>query len=134
MADAARLLELADKVESCVPHWHMDDDIAQTALGLPPCGTAGPRPYTTSIDAAVALVPEHFSWNAYAHPKIIGIEDEPRAYADVYRLAPDLTTTGTVLTRKLLSGPHEAEAPTAAAALCAAALRARAAMMEKSDG
>lgn len=118
MGEREALLALADRVESCVPHWHMDDDIAQLALGLPPCGSAGPRAYTTSIDAAVTLVPDGFVWDiqTYCGPaaRVVGPQDANGSVPEGISDTSGVTTP--------------------AAALCAAALRARAAMMEKTDG
>lgn len=76
--------------------------------------------------AALTLVPEGFSWHCYAHPAVGETEPEPRSYADVYQLAPTCEG-GNPLKRKLLSGPHTADAPTPALAIVGAALRARSA-------
>ncbi len=113
---AAELLEaLAARCEREEPTWQLDDAIAQAALGLPPCGTAGPRPYTSSLDAAITLVPEGFVWGVETFcgsaARVIGPEDEkegsvPQGYSDTFGVK------------------------TAAAALCAASLRGRAALVK----
>lgn len=68
--------------------------------------------YTASIDAALTLVPEGHYWHA-AHGKTR--DDEPLGGASIIE-------SGTLATIS------EGEAPTAAIALCIAALRARAAL------
>jgi len=105
MSERGLLEALAARCEREVATWQLDDAIAQAAFGLPPCGTAGPRPYTFSIDAAVTLVPEGFAWGVERHVDNV----LPWAYC------------------------HEGDgsnhvAKTPPLALCAAALRARAAL------
>lgn len=103
-ADRAVLLELADRCVSSAASWQLDDAIAQAAFGLPPCGTAGPRPYTSTLDGAALLVPETMDW------EVCTIERR-RGRAHVWVPGNRIT----------------ANAKTPALALCAAALRARAA-------
>lgn len=115
MADRETLLALADRVEREPPSRELDGVIA-AAVGIA-CFVPGETPwgvhkyraapaYTSSIDAAVTLVPKDSGmrvggghWGAWAS----------------------------------IAGDAPARARTYAAALCAAALRARAAMMETQD-
>jgi hypothetical protein len=99
------LLRLADRCEQGECDWPLDDAIAQAALGLPPCGTAGPRSYTTSLDATVTLVPSDMEWAMQVRPG-------DAIMASVWPTEDD-------------DGIH-AYGATPALALCAAALRARA--------
>lgn len=76
----------------------------------------GRKEYTTSIDAAMTLVPEGASAQLTIHP------DE--AWADIYRLG-DVKNDGPTLSRdKALIGESD-RCKTPSLALCAAALRAR---------
>lgn len=83
-----------------------------------------PPRYTTSIDAAVTLVPEGWGWNL-RDALLIG----PLAWCEVWKRRPG-PTPGVIK-----SSEHRsvAEAPTPAAALALAALRARV-EMEAGDG
>lgn len=76
---------------------------------------------TRSVDDALKLLPAGHSWHCYAHPVVDVTEPEPRAYADVYQLAP---MAENATDRKLLNGPHDSEAATAALALCQSILKA----------
>lgn len=138
---AAALLALAARCEREEPSWDLSvaielaiDPDARRSMGdlyaiLKGMRLYNPPDYAHSLDAAVTLVPEGFSRSSYAHPRIPGTEEEMRAYCDVYLLAPNCepAPNGT-LNRRTLSGPHEGEARAEASAICAAALRARAAM------
>lgn len=65
MTDRAQLESLRDRLVAATgPDWILDDAIAQIVLGLPACGTAGPRRYTGDTDEALRwLVPSECpSW------------------------------------------------------------------------
>jgi hypothetical protein len=102
-----RLLELAERLEKATgPDRSLEIDIFAAVMGLDPMIALGEKPfYTRSLDAAMTLVPEGFVWG-------MGGPEEGRYWAIV---AP--------------TGEASAEpigAATAALALCAAALRAKA--------
>lgn len=120
----AQLLALADRCEREEPSAALNEAIALAAgwrtvflHGEPwwsPPGSLewvmGIDAYTTSLDAAVTLVPEHWDWMVHLYSAIEG-------HASQYVLA----VVG-------IPGTHaEIMAATPAMALCAAALRARAA-------
>lgn len=54
------------------PNWQLDEAISQTVLGLPPSGTAGPRPFTSSHDAAMRLLEP---WMEYRISTLYDIAD-----------------------------------------------------------
>jgi hypothetical protein len=111
------LLTLAERCEREEPSDALDWAIAQATT---PPGVRGwyQKPYTTSLDAAVTLVPEDWNWTVerYCFDAVMPYR-EPGAKASVWRDSRN---------------PRERffyiEAKTPALALCAAALRARAAM------
>lgn len=107
--DVRALTALANRCEDEEPTWQLDDAIAQAALGLPPCGTAGPRPYTHSVDAAKLLMPE--GWHIYELSECAGLDGRPGWL---------------VLLIHETEGSVGAWAETEAAARCAGALNARA--------
>ena len=131
--DRATLLALAARVEAAAgadvqmdcdiaaaigfEHWSpadwADAKATDAAEGLPPPMMLPPPPrYTTSLDAAAALVPEGFLWSVASYR---GDDWKPGLFcADC---APDDPSA------ELLC---ETKAATPALALCAAALRARA--------
>ncbi len=102
---AEALTALADRVEREEPSRYLDADIEEAERGY---ATAEPLYYTTSIDAAVTLVPEGAEW------------DLTTLYG-VARVAVGLNMD---------EGPHYAshEGGRLPMAICAAALRARAAL------
>ena len=102
---AEALTALADRVEREEPSRYLDADIEEAERGY---ATAEPLYYTTSIDAAVMLVPEGAEW------------DLTTLYG-VARVAVGLNMD---------EGPHYAshEGGRLPMAICAAALRARAAL------
>jgi hypothetical protein len=107
------LLQLAERCEKAVgADRELDLDITE-ALGLAGRSALSLVPFTASLDAAMKLVPEGWDWGAYFSPENIGIY--PRAVGAAK-----------------CQGPHDgqfvmAQSATPALALCAAALRARAA-------
>jgi hypothetical protein len=122
MTDPATLLALADRCEQAAgPDKELDFTIDDFMLkhGAETDRIRNPRyvlPYTASLDAAVTLVPEGYYWQAANGKRR---HSEPQACADLF----------------VAHGPNRgdmsftADAATAALALCAAALRARAAML-----
>jgi hypothetical protein len=122
MTDPATLLALAERCEQATgPDKELDFTIDDFMLkhGAETDRIRNPRyvlPYTASLDAAVTLVPEGYYWQAANGKRR---HSEPQACADLF----------------VAHGPNRgdmsftADAATAALALCAAALRARAAML-----
>lgn len=110
MTSAAVLLSLAERAEREEPSRKLDVAIQMAAGGhkvfLPPA-----PPYTTSLDAAVTLVPEGAEWEM---TNLYGI-----AYADVGLNFNDIASSNCRRNDGNL-----------VMALCAAALRARAALQE----
>ena len=105
----AQLLALADRCEREEPSRKLDVSISD-ALGY---AHDGSLPfYTTSLDAAVTLVPEGFIWR-------VSGSSEGRFFASLHPAARDAVT---------------GQAKTEPMARCAAALRARAAVLEQGDG
>lgn len=106
-ATAESLNALADRVEREEPSRELDWEIRYQALGIIGVGSYAEQPaYTTSLDAAVTLVPEGCGW-VLNNPVDLG--GRPSAG---------------------LSGfAFDAFASTPAAALTAAAIRARAALL-----
>lgn len=104
MTTPEALLELADRVEREEPSRYLDADIEEAEMGA---ATADPPYYTTSLDSAVTLVPEGRTWT------LESASDE---------------SNSCVLGRRNWLDCHSI-AKTPAAALTAAALRARAADM-----
>jgi len=132
MTDPATLLALAERCEQAAgPDRELDARIECAVQGITFRKLLGPYAYRTSrgdiglinakrytawIDAAVTLVPEGYYWQAANGKRR---HSEPQACADLF----------------VAHGPNRgdmsftADAATAALALCAAALRARAAML-----
>jgi hypothetical protein len=107
MSDKATLLALAEKVEAVTgPDRNLDADIMRaTGLGGLKADYA-PHPYTSSLDAALTLVPE---WKHNRHIEFGTLESIAWAYVCVDH------------------GPgHDSTASTEPLALCAAALRVHA--------
>lgn len=104
MTTPEALNAIADRVEREEPSRYLDADIEEAEKGA---ATADPPYYTTSLDAAVTLVPPEYAnaWSA---------GDNSGEYRIFGRLGYE----------------HEATGLTPAAALTAAALRARAADMQ----
>jgi hypothetical protein len=122
MTDPATFIALAERCEQAAgPDKELDFTIDGFMLkhGPETDRIRNPRyvlPYTASLDAAVTLVPEGYYWQAANGKRR---HSEPQACADLF----------------VAHGPNRgdmsftADAATAALALCAAALRARAAML-----
>lgn len=104
---AETLLSLAERCEQEGPSRELDFQIDAHATPVHSNNEAPILRYTTSLDAAVGLIPETFEW------AIRTIEGPFRG--SVWRHDPYFCAI-------------EADARTAALALCAAALRARAAL------
>lgn len=60
MSNRETLLALADRCEREEPSNHLDEDIERACKAY--MGSC-PVPYTTSLDAAVTLVPEGYRWH-----------------------------------------------------------------------
>jgi len=127
MTNTKQLLALAERCEREEPSWDLDCAIAE-AIGWYTPHRDWRRPkgdtpkFTTSLDAAVTLVPEH------------------RSYELAYSAAGDKALRRARLwdwrrSALALDPDNEwaATAKTLALALCAAALRARAAIAEKEE-
>ena len=106
-------MKLSDRVEALAgPDREVDGCIWYAAVEKPRAGEKLDRDminrwptYTSSLDAAMTLVPEGWAWTLFSDGSCeIGYDPE----------------SGCLLTPK-----HTAEAPALALALCAAALRAR---------
>jgi len=122
MTDPATFIALAERCEQATgPDKELDFTIDGFMLkhGPETDRIRNPRyvlPYTASLDAAVTLVPEGYYWQAANGKRR---HSEPQACADLF----------------VAHGPNRgdmsftADAATTALALCAAALRARAAML-----
>ena len=111
MTDPTTLLALADRCEqAAVPDAGLDLAIWTSLLDTP--GFRPPSPwrtdYTASLDAAVTLAPEGCDWHVQANPSV------GACWASV----------GGPIKQRISSDVRKAA--TAALALCAAALRARA--------
>ena len=112
--DQGVLLELAERCEKAEgPDRALDYDIAHSVTRAH-LETGKAPAYTASIDAALTLVPEGWDWSAQTSC----LKGLSRASCDLTQLAPFKPEDWTVRT---------ARATTPALALCAAALRARAA-------
>ena len=110
---AEALTALADRVEREEPSRYLDADIEEAERGY---ATAEPLYYTTSIDAAVMLVPEKNEWwEVYVEKDWVYVEKDWKHHA---RAQIDIAVQ--IITAFGL---------TPAAALTAAALRARAALL-----
>jgi hypothetical protein len=119
MTDPATFIALAERCEQAAgPDAGLDLAMWTTFLDTPGFQPLSPwrTDYTASLDAAVTLVPEGYYWQAANGKRR---HSEPQACADLF----------------VAHGPNRgdmsftADAATAALALCAAALRARAAML-----
>jgi hypothetical protein len=109
---AAELLALAEQCEMMAgPEWMMDCSIA-SVIGWPAAVTR--KPYTASLDAAMALVPEDYGWRLWM-PAASQSADGDRPRVTLWKPVRSYA-------------PRDTDAATPALALCAAALRARAAM------
>ncbi len=127
MSDPATLLALAERCEQATgPDKELDFTIDGFMLkhGPETDRIRNPRyvlPYTASLDAAVTLVPEGWRWKAILRDSIRG-ENTGEGYVHNGRLH--------------MTGDYRGFsnfAATPALALCAAALRARAAMAQSSS-
>jgi hypothetical protein len=111
----SKLLELAERCEAATgPSVVLDDLILAAIEGVPiTCIDGGSRSYTASLDAAMTLVPEGWGVNLntpgdfHGTPQVRLKHPERNPYGD--------------------GEPMRGSAATPALALCAAALRARAA-------
>lgn len=83
-------------------------------------------PYTASLDAALSLVPEGWSWSAWGADRFTGTRPGAVLADETYK-APEIPWE---CDRPFIEGA----AATPALALTAAALRARLAQMESDDG
>lgn len=110
MTTPEALNALADRVEREEPSRYLDADIEEAEKGA---ATADPPYYTTSLDAAVTLVPEGWFWRVGYTPIFNGWAHVSRTHADRCDRKDEHSST-------------VARNPTLA--LTAAALRARAAL------
>jgi hypothetical protein len=107
MEQGKSLLELAERCEQASgPDRELDLDITE-ALDLAGRAALSLVPFTASLNAAMTLVPEGCSWSLHKH----------NSYSRAGVFVDDGRDPG-----------HYCDAATPALALCAAALRARAAM------
>ncbi len=137
MADRATLLALAERVEAATGPdreldirigWEMDGEgysEADLQYATANLHAAHVTPFTSSLDAALTLVPEDRLWVRMDEWHVDEDFIHPRPSASVYRRA-----TSAAGTRLKGAG----KAATLPLALCAAALRARAAAEEARDG
>jgi hypothetical protein len=80
--------------------------------------------YTTSLDAAVKLIPGGYSWNLTCHPEDAPADSPaPLALADVYRLGPVYAPKPGYIDRDVID-THGGWSSSAPLALCIASLRA----------
>lgn len=110
MTTPEALTALADRVEREEPCWQLEVAISD-ALGF--CHDGGTPRYTRSLNAAVTLVPEGWFWRVGYTPIFNGWAHVSRTHADHCDRKDEHSST-------------VARNPTLA--LCAAALRARAAL------
>lgn len=121
-APSTMLLALADRCEREEPSQELDEEIWQT---LP--SWAGLKPFTTSLDSAVTLIPEHCEWSELGRHVEWG---EPSPLTGSCEREYCVTISLMDATGNFLGNSVHGATETLPMSICAAALRARAALVQ----